>query len=313
MKMGPSLQTQVPIAAIVIVNYFKAPRLLDGLRSLARQSAAAAAATVVVENSVDAGERRLLAEAAGKVLLVEPASNLGYTKGCNLGVRSLPRTRYVVLCNPDIIWDQADTLEKLIAIADADPSIGVLAPLQFSDDGTPVETARSFPTLLEQVDRRLRQGPAKEPHIAETLVRSAQGSVDIDWVQSSCVLIRRTLWDQIEGLDERYFLFMSDVELGRATWAAGLRVCLTSAARVRADGKRASAGGFAALLTSPAQRNHLVDAIKYYLSNGVRRLLRPRRGAKSLAGSSATRAGTVRGIGEAFPSEVTKARDPAVL
>ena len=265
-----------PAAAVVIVNHFKAQRLLDGIRSLHRQTIARTIAVAVVENSMDERERHALSKDApeGAFLLVEPGKNIGYTKGCNLGVAALPSSRYVVLCNPDVVWDQPNALERLIAMADADPSIGVLAPLQFSDDGAPVEIARTFPTLAEQVKRRLSPQRGSELYLNESLTGGSAIATEVDWVQSSCVLVRRTLWDRIGGLDERYFLFMSDVELGRATWNAGMRVCLTSAATVRTDGERASKGGFRALLTSRAQRGHLADAIKYYLINGPRKLRR---------------------------------------
>ncbi|MGC2782039.1 MAG: glycosyltransferase family 2 protein [Bradyrhizobium sp.] len=263
--------------AVVIVNFFKAERLLDCVRSLARQGGAHRTAVVVVENSADAEEHRQLAAGADEhqFLLVDPQLNLGYTRGCNLGIRALPRTDFVVLCNPDIIWDEPGSLDRLISIAASDPSIGVLAPLQVSDDGALVETARKFPTLLHQVMRRLWPQRGSEVHLIDTLANGNADLVDVDWLQSSCVLIRRALWEQLGGLDQRYFLFMSDVELGRATWSAGMRVCLTSSVRVRADGKRASSGGFGALLTSRTQRSHLIDAVRYYLANGFRAGRRP--------------------------------------
>lgn len=261
-----------PTLAVVIVNYFKAERLLDCVRSLAGQIGAQATEIAVVENSADRRQHGVLEAAArrGEFVLVEPHANVGYTRGCNLGVRALPRTDFVVLCNPDIVWDQPDSLERLIGIAQADPGIGVLAPLQVDDDGALVETARMFPTLLHQVKRRLLPRDCSELHLIQPLARGSADLIDVDWLQSSCVLVRRSLWDRLGGLDERYFLFMSDVELGRATWARGLRVCITAKVKVRADGKRASAGGFGALLTSRTQRNHLRDALRYYMANGIR-------------------------------------------
>ena len=46
---------------------------------------------------------------------------------------------------------------------------------------------------------------------------------DADWLQSSCALVRRPLWDEIGGLDESYFVFMSDIELCRGAWRLGYR------------------------------------------------------------------------------------------
>ena len=301
-----------PAAAVVIVNHFKAHRLLDGIRSLRRQTIAKTLAVAVVENSMDEQERRVLSTDApeGAFLLVEPGKNIGYARGCNLGVAAVPYSRYVVLCNPDVVWDQPNALERLVAMADADPSIGVLAPLQFDDDGAPVEIARTFPTLAEQVKRRLSPQSGSELYLNAPLTDGSEISTEVDWVQSSCVLVRRTLWDRMGGLDERYFLFMSDVELGRATWNAGLRVCLTSAAMVRTDGKRASSGGFRALLTNRAQRGHLVDAIKYYLINGARKL---RRQHISGAASQRINAGpNLRGITTVGARSAIKSLDAAV-
>jgi len=310
--MAAAFHHDLPAAAVVIVNHFKAKRLLDGIGSLHRQTIAKTLSVAVVENSMDECERRVLSVDApeGAFLLVEPGGNIGYTRGCNLGVAALPYSRYVVLCNPDVVWDQPNALERLIAMADADPSIGVLAPLQFSDDGSPVEIARTFPTLAEQVKRRLNPRSGSELYLNNSLAEGLAISTDVDWVQSSCVLVRRTLWDRIGGLDERYFLFMSDVELGRATWSAGLRVCLTSAATVRADGKRASKGGFGALLTSRAQRDHLVDAIKYYLVNGARKLRRPQ--ISGLAYRRVTSTPNAIGATSLGPRSTVKSLDAAV-
>lgn len=282
-----------PAIAAAIVNYYKAGRLIEGVHSLLRQTMASDIAVAVVENSNDARESEALRSLPESICLIEPRSNIGYTRGCNLAVQSLPHSRYVLLCNPDIVWDHADALEQMVAIADANPSIGVLAPLQFGDDGARVETARTFPTLAEQAKRRLKAGAGSELHISAVLSFGHPTFIDVDWVQSSCVLIRRTVWDRIGGLDERYFLFMSDVELGRATWDAGLRVCLTSAVQVRADCKRASSGGILALFTSMTQRRHLADAIRYYLKNGILKLRR------SASSDATVRSSNSEGVGAA--------------
>lgn len=269
----------IPEAAVVIVNYFKAKRLLEGLHSLGRQSVAGQISVAVVDNSCDAEERELLSGSADRASfeLIETKENVGYTRGCNIGAAALMPARYVVLCNPDIAWDDPDTLRKLIDIADANPSVGMLAPLQYSDDGAMVEISRTFPNLIGQISRRLGLRPTGEFHLTNPLLTQRGSSlIDIDWVQSSCVLIRRSLWEQIGGLDERYFLFMADVDLGRLAWQAGFRVSVTSAAKVRADGIRASSGGLRTLLTSRAQRSHVMDSIKFYLSNGPRKIRRDR-------------------------------------
>ena len=58
------------------------------------------------------------------------------------------------------------------------------------------------------------------------------------------LLIRRSLWEEIGGFDERYFLFMSDAELCQEAWRRGKKVMYFPHTTVTADGKRCSEGGF---------------------------------------------------------------------
>jgi hypothetical protein len=187
---------------------------------------------------------------------------------------AFPKTPYVLLTNPDIIWDDREAVRKLIEIADAEPDIGVLAPLQVEDSGRYEEIVRNFPTLMHQILRRTRKGADEKHLLAPLLARDGIQVIDADWLQSSAVLVRRSLWDAIGGLNESYFLFMSDIELCLQAWRFGYRVSVTSAVQVRSDGVRASNVGPAKILQSRALRTHLRDSLRFYLRHGFRRLSR---------------------------------------
>jgi N-acetylglucosaminyl-diphospho-decaprenol L-rhamnosyltransferase len=90
---------------------------------------------------------------------------------------------------------------------------------------------------------------------------------DVDWLQSSCVILRKSLWNKIGGLNEDYFLFMSDVEICHKAWEWGKRVVYYPEARVWADGKRVSAGNFRSFLKSWVLRKHVKDSLKYRLKH----------------------------------------------
>src|SRR3546814_19108088 len=86
----------------------------------------------------------------------------------------------------------------------------------------------------------------------------------VDWLQSSCVLVRRDFWDRVGGLDERYFLFMADCVLCWAAWDRGPEVFHVAEATVVADGIRDSAGGVRALFRNPRALHPLRDHILYH-------------------------------------------------
>ena len=43
----------------------------------------------------------------------------------------------------------------------------------------------------------------------------------VGWLSGSCLLVRRKAFDQITGFDERYFMYMEDVDLGDRLGQAG--------------------------------------------------------------------------------------------
>jgi GT2 family glycosyltransferase len=53
----------------------------------------------------------------------------------------------------------------------------------------------------------------------------AAQAYDVDWVQGSFLLIRGDLWKQLNGLDERYFMYAEDVDLCKRIRDSGYKCC----------------------------------------------------------------------------------------
>lgn len=254
--------------AVVIVNYRKAARVSECLAALRRQTVAANLSIMIVDNSEDAGQAQLLQQSVepGEHLHVTP-TNLGYTKGVNLAVSLSEPAEYLLIVSPDIIVDDQNCIEKMLHHIESRPDIGVLSVRQINDDGSQVEVARNYPSLLDQVARRILSTPSRDRALL-TAVYAPDAPADIytDWVQSSFMLIRRSDWDAVGYLDERYFLFMADIEICRRIQNRGKKISVYTEVQVRADGIRASRGGWMTIFTTKAQRYHVKDALVYYLT-----------------------------------------------
>jgi GT2 family glycosyltransferase len=51
----------------------------------------------------------------------------------------------------------------------------------------------------------------------------ASEAYDVDWVQGSFLLIRADVWQMLNGLDERSFMYGEDVDLCKRVWDSGYR------------------------------------------------------------------------------------------
>ncbi len=183
--------------ALVIVNFHKAARVVEGIRALRRQNTIYDLHLVVVDNSTSQQEADMLRTEMRKTdELVIPSENLGYARGVNLGAKAAGAFDYILLVSPDIIVDDTHAIRKMVSLMESWRSIGVLASVQHNDDGSIVEVARRFPSPVRQLFRRLSPRMVNDFDLLSPLVsKSANGMIDVDWVQSSFVIIRRSLWD----------------------------------------------------------------------------------------------------------------------
>lgn len=262
-----------PKVSIIILDYLKSKRVCENVESIHAQKVDFPFEVIIVDNSCNPLNAEKLKTLKGypdvKIFINE--SNVGYIRGNNQGV-SHSHGEYILIVNPDIVWRDPHTLQKLIRYMEHHPEIGVLGPKQINDgDGSVAMTVRAFPKLTLQVARRtwLRRLPLVKDWVAHDEMRHLNYNLiqPVDWIQSSFWVTRRSVWDKFDGLDPRYFIFMSDPDYCYKCWKAGLQVVYYPEVAVFADGIRASAGGLKAFFTRWTLRQHLKDAIAYRLAH----------------------------------------------
>lgn len=256
-------------ASIVILDFMKAKRVSENVKSILAQEVDFPIEVIVVDNSVNAGNAEILSELKKlpNVEVIINAENVGYVGGNNEGAKRA-RGEYLLIVNPDIIWREKDTLKKMIDYMDQHGEIGILGPKQINDtDGSVAMTVRAFPKLFLQIARRtwIRKLPLIKKWVAHDEMQHLDYDQvqDVDWLQSSFWVIRKELWDSLGGLNPDYFLFMSDPDLCFKVWEKGFKVVYYPKAVVYADGIRLSQGGMKAFFQKWTLRQHLKDAIKY--------------------------------------------------
>lgn len=257
-----------------IVDYRKAVKVIPTLAALLSQELDGNLQITILDNSESNANFDTLAGACRNVAnltLIRSRRNTGYTRATNNSVDS--SADYIVLLNPDVVLEDPRTLKKAIRILQENVRVGIVGIKQINPDGSTESVARRFPDLKAQLARRL--GP-----LAKTLFKRQissyeygdlssehDGHVEVDWVQSSFWVVRGDLWRELNGLDERFFLFMAEADFSWRANRAGYTTAIMLDTHARADGLRASGGGLLAVFRSRALRSHIKDAVKYYVKN----------------------------------------------
>ena len=210
----PASETDTRWAAVVI-NYEAGAALCDCVRSLlADTSAGRPPQVVVVDNGSSDGSTAVVARALPAVTVVDAGANLGYARAANLGIAATDAP-IVAVCNPDLeVRDGA--AGALLDRLDGEDDLGAVGPMIHNTDGTIYPSARSVPRLRDAVGhgllglvwptnrftRRYRQLDA-DPNRRR----------DVDWVSGAAVWLRRAALTTVGGWDERYFMYVEDVDL----------------------------------------------------------------------------------------------------
>ena len=255
---------------VVLIDYFKAYRVVDSIKSLRDQSYSQADIYItVIDNSCSDENFEILHSLSDhQVKVLRTQKNIGYIAAVNMAVHSESRpTDFILLLNPDIIIEDPNTLSGIIKNFE-DPKCYVVGPAQINDDGSRPTIARGYPSVSALVAKRtfLKYTSWGKKKISEYLLSDFNPGKKqkVPWLQSSCVFIRRSYWEQVKGLNPKYFLFMADIEVCEKAYEHGGYVLYDPSHTALADGKRCSEGGAMSLFTSHALRMHVIDAYKYY-------------------------------------------------
>lgn len=201
--------------SIIILNYNVRYFLELCLKSVEKAIVGLDAEIVVVDNQSPDTSCEMVKALFPNVTLIENPSNDGFSKGNNLGVKQA-KGEYLCILNPDTIVAE-DTFKILLEFADKQDDLGIVGCRLMDGTGKFLpESKRNIPKPAVAL-KKLLGNP--NSYYANQIGEFETGEVPI--FVGAFMLLKKSVYDEVGGFDEDYFMYGEDIDLSYKVFKAG--------------------------------------------------------------------------------------------
>ncbi len=214
---------------IIIPNYNTRTLLRNCIASIYRHTEGISFEIVCVDGNSPDGSAEMVGREFPDVVLVRNASNESYARSVNQGIR-LARGRYVCLLDSDTLLIE-NSFVPLVQFMDQHPEAAACGPKLLNPDGSVQHHIRSFAHLGVFFLQTLNWHKFF-PH-SKLMDRYYNTSFDyskaqaVESIGTSAYVIRRSTWETVGRLDERFRWAMPDLAYNYTLHKRGLRLYYT--------------------------------------------------------------------------------------
>jgi len=206
-----------PIVSVIIVNYNAGHLLIKAVKSVINLPGVE---VVVADNaSTDQSFAKLESQVkASNLVLIDNHANLGFGKAVNQAVAK-SQGDYIYLLNPDASLS-ATALSRMIQTAQTYQSRAIIAPRLENPDGSPQSSCYRPQTIgnaIKEYWLGIRGSYSK-------YLPKGKRPVAVHAAVAAAWLVPRSVWDELGGLSDRFFLYFEDLDMCDRAYAQGVQV-----------------------------------------------------------------------------------------
>jgi GT2 family glycosyltransferase len=202
--------------SIIIVSWNVREDLRECLESIYATGFSDGLETIVVDNASYDGTAEMVQDFFSDVRLIVNTHNVGFPKANNQAL-SVAQGEFVLYLNPDTRVSQG-ALSTCVRFLRENEDVGLLGcKVLYPDGSVQYECARDFPSLTTMVWEAfyLHMLFPRNRHFGRTLMGfwDHQDSRDVPCLVGAFMLGRRSILQELDGMDESVFMFFEDVDL----------------------------------------------------------------------------------------------------
>ncbi len=145
--------------------------------------------------------------------------NVGFSAANNKAIKR-SNSRYIILMNNDCRVFKG-SLDNLVLFMEKNPGAGIAGPKIINTDGTVQLSCRRFPSAFDAAAHTvLTQIFPHNPFSRKYKLADVKKDrpFEVDWVSGSCMIIRKKALEEVGFLDEKYFMYVEDLDICYRMW-----------------------------------------------------------------------------------------------
>lgn len=213
--------------SVVIVSWKVRDKLKNNLKHLFESQVDFAWEVIVADNNSGDGTGDMIKQDFSQVKLIVNEDNLGFARANNQALK-LAQGDFVLLLNPDMVV-KGDTLTKMVTWMEARPEAWVAGCHLVDEQGQTIPQVRRWPGLLDQLAIATKIAHVYPAVLHKYLRKDFDYSKEakVDSLRGSFFMIRRECLDKVGLLDERFFVWLEEVDYCRRVKEMGGEVWYT--------------------------------------------------------------------------------------
>jgi len=205
--------------SVIILNYNVCDFLYLCVQSVQRSIEGLDAEIIIIDNNSSDGSCEMVNTYFPSVVLIENKENIGFSKANNQAVK-IAKGEYICILNPDTVVTETTFINSLQK-AQVLPKLGILGVQLINGKGEFLpESKRNLTVPKVSICKILGNKFQKyAPYYANHVKKEGEGRVAV--LVGAFMLMKKTIYQEVGGFDERYFMYGEDIDLSYTIEKAG--------------------------------------------------------------------------------------------
>ncbi len=198
-----------PLLSIIILSWNTASTTLKCVKSILSNLTGLDYEIILVDNASSDNTIKVINKLNNPLVrIIKNKSNFGFSKGNNIGAKQ-SRGEYLLFLNSDM-QILNNSLTKMLDYYSTSPKVGIVGPKLLNSDRSP--QASVFPP--QTASNAFREFYLKHSSFSKYLPKTKK-PLPVWSISGGAMLIKKILFDQINGWNEKYFFYFEDLDLCR--------------------------------------------------------------------------------------------------